>query len=84
MVAKYPHDWIDASVTDKEYDAGSVIFPAFIAGTLLEMVKSVEYKEAPRPLQRKLSHLSFLSHLMCRGGKTSHFNAIYNHYCEVK
>lgn len=50
-MAKYAYSWIDSSVTDKDYDADDVTFPAFIAGTLMEMVNSKEYMETPSSTQ---------------------------------
>jgi len=75
-----PHLWIDTSLAGQDYQADSLPISAFLAGTLREIVLSRDFSSVPKIVQRKISHLSFLFHLMCR---FDNFSLVYKHYCQV-
>eukprot|EP00090_Calanus_glacialis_P017094 TRINITY_DN26719_c0_g1_i1.p1 TRINITY_DN26719_c0_g1~~TRINITY_DN26719_c0_g1_i1.p1 ORF type:complete len:633 (-),score=152.98 TRINITY_DN26719_c0_g1_i1:65-1963(-) len=78
--APRPHLWIDPSLAGQSYQEELLPLPAFLAGTLREIILSSDFPSVPKPVQRKVSHLSFLLHLMCR---FDNFPLVYQHYCEV-
>jgi len=77
--APRPHLWIDASLAGQTYQ-DDLPLPAFLAGILREIVLSKDFFKVPKVVQRKVSHLSFLLHLLCR---FDNFSLVYQHYCQV-
>ena len=78
--APRPHLWIDDSLAGQSYQ-DNLPLPAFLAGVLREIMLSKDFPEVPKVIQRKVSHLSFLLHLLCR---FDNFSLVYEHYCQVK
>ena len=78
--APRPHLWIDASLAGQTYQ-DDLPLPAFLAGIMREIVLSKDFPKVPKVIQRKVSHLSFLLHLLCR---FDNFSLVYQHYCQVK
>lgn len=77
--APRPHLWIDSSLAGQSYQ-DDLPLPAFLAGILREIVLSNDFPRVPKIIRRKVSHLSFLLHLLCR---FDNFSLVYQHYCEV-
>jgi len=78
--APRPHLWIDPSLAGQSYQEELLTLPAFLAGALREIVLSSDFILLPKVVQRKVSHLSFLLHLMCR---FDNFSLVYKHYCQI-
>ena len=75
-----PSQFVDTVLAGDNYHVGNMSLAPFMAGSLREIVLSVEFAKCPKTIRRKIMHLSFLMHTVCRYGN---FEAIYNIHCEI-
>jgi len=80
MCSKRPNEWIDSNITGCKYESENMQVAPFMAGSLRQIILSEDFSEVPKLIRRKLMHLSFLMHVLCR---FDNFKELYEHHCQV-
>jgi len=61
-----PSEYVDYEMTSQIFSPDQLTLAPFVAGTLREIILSLEFAKFPKSSRRKIEHLSFLIHLQIR------------------
>jgi len=65
-VVYMPSEYVDYEMTSQIFSPDQLTLAPFVAGTLREIILSLEFAKFPKSSRRKIEHLSFLIHLQIR------------------